>query len=118
VDGLTQLWAQVLEEGMKGGDGSSSEVRGGRAGVSADVERRGMASEGECRHREEGLGDAWRGRAGGGGRRSARRRPGEGTAVAAETEQGNRRAQRKKMTGETSKDSYVKLKRSKDLSVK
>jgi hypothetical protein len=48
VDGLTQLWAQVIEEGMKGGDGSSSEVRGNRAGVSADMERRGMASEGEA----------------------------------------------------------------------
>jgi hypothetical protein len=48
VDGLTQLWAQVIEEGMKGGDRGSSEVRGGRAGVSADVERRGMASEGEA----------------------------------------------------------------------
>jgi hypothetical protein len=47
VDGVTQLWAQVIEEGMKGGDGSSSEVRGGHAGVSANVERRGMASEGD-----------------------------------------------------------------------
>jgi hypothetical protein len=48
VDGLTQLWAQVIEEGMKGGDGSSSEVRGGHAGVSADVERRGIASGGDA----------------------------------------------------------------------
>jgi hypothetical protein len=39
VDGVTQLWAQGIEEEMKGGYGSSSEVRGGHAGVSADVER-------------------------------------------------------------------------------
>jgi hypothetical protein len=67
VDGVTQLWARVIEEGLKGSDGSSSEVRGGHAGVSADVEKQGMASEGECGHQEGGPSDAWRGRAGGGG---------------------------------------------------
>jgi hypothetical protein len=37
-DGVTQLWARVIEEGLKGGDGSSSEDRGGHAGMSADME--------------------------------------------------------------------------------
>jgi hypothetical protein len=52
-DGVTQLWAQAIEEGMKGGDGSSSEMRGGHAGVSADVEEQETASEGKSRHQEE-----------------------------------------------------------------
>jgi hypothetical protein len=77
-----------------------------------------MASEGECRHQEEGLGDAWRGRAGGGGRRFAQRRSGEGTAAVAETEQGNRRAQRKKMRGENIQGPLCKVKFPADLKLK
>jgi hypothetical protein len=97
---FTRLWAVEFEGERMDGDGSSSDLRGGRAGVSArhgetrDGQRGGMQAPGE------GPGDAWRGRAGGRGRHSARRRPGEGTTAVAETEQGNRRAQRKKMRGE------------------
>jgi hypothetical protein len=53
-DGVTQLWARAIEEGLKGDDGSSSEMRGGHAGVSADVEEQETASEGKSRHQEEG----------------------------------------------------------------
>jgi hypothetical protein len=117
VDGITQLWAQAIEEGLKGSNGSSLEVRGGHAGVSADVEKQGMASEGKIGHQEGGPSDAWRGRAGGGG--CTLHGGGRGMhCIGGRTEQGSRRAQRKEMRGETVKDSSVKNKRSKGLSVK
>jgi hypothetical protein len=82
--GVTQLWARAIEEGLKGGDGSSSEMRGGHAGVSVDVEKQGTDSEGKSSTRRKsqatrGEGSRrWR-------RRTARRRPGGGgTAAAAE----------------------------------
>jgi hypothetical protein len=91
-------------------------VRGGHAGVSADVEKQGMASEGKSGHQEGGPSDAWRGRAGGGG--GALHGGGRGMHyISGRTEQGSRRAQRKEMRGETVKDSSVKNKRSKGLKV-
>jgi hypothetical protein len=70
---------------------------------------------------EQGWVDAWGGRAGGGRRRPARQRP-RGAAPAAEGsragEQRAKGAQRKKMRGKKSKGSCVKLKRSRDFSIK
>jgi hypothetical protein len=62
VDGLTQLWAQVIEEWMKGGDGSSSEVRGDRAGVSAEgwPARGKQAPGGRAGRRVERASRRWR----------------------------------------------------------
>jgi hypothetical protein len=111
VDGVTQLWARVIEEGLRGGDGSSSEVRRGHAGVSANVERRGMANEGECRHWEEGPSDAWRERAGGGGGALHGGGRGKRTAAVAGAEQGNRRVQRKEMRGENGQGLICKIKK-------
>jgi hypothetical protein len=99
ADGITQLWAQAIEEGLKGGDGSSSEVRGSHAGVSADVGKHRMANEGESGHQKEGSSDAWRGRAGGGG--GALHGGGRGMHyIGIRTEQWSSRAQRKEMRGE------------------
>jgi hypothetical protein len=53
VDVVTQPWAQAIEEELKGGDGSSSEVRGGYAGVSVDVEKQGTDSKGKSRTRKK-----------------------------------------------------------------
>jgi hypothetical protein len=76
VDVVTQPWAQAIEEELKGGDGSSSEVRGGHAGVSVDVEKQGTDSEGKNSTRKKSQASVerasrrWR-------RRTARRRLGE-----------------------------------------
>jgi hypothetical protein len=46
--GFTRLWAGEFEGERMDGDGSSSDLRGGQAGVCADVEGRGVASEGDA----------------------------------------------------------------------
>jgi hypothetical protein len=110
VDGVTQLGAQAIEEELKGGDGSSPEVRGGHAGeVSADVEKQGMASEGKAGTRREGRATRGEGEqeveaalctAAAGGMH----------CIGGRAEQGSRRAQRKEMRGKTVKDLSVNIK--------
>jgi hypothetical protein len=86
--------------------------------VSADVEKQGMASEGESGHQEGGPSDAWSGRAGGGG--DTLHDGGRGEEL--QRRQNSAGEQRGSGEGEereeTSMGSYVKLKRSKGLTIK
>jgi hypothetical protein len=101
---------------MDGGR-SSPDLHGGRAGCLSDMAGQGTASKGSAGtgrrtgRRVERTSRRWR-------RRTARRRPGEGTAAAAERRSGAERLREGEEREETSKGSYVKLKRSRGLTVK
>jgi hypothetical protein len=48
VDGIAQLWARVIEEGLRGGDGSSPEMRGGHAGCLSTWRSKGRTARGKA----------------------------------------------------------------------